>query len=415
MKFIHAADIHLDSPLCGLARYEGAPIEQIQSATRRAFINMIELACDEKVDFILLSGDLYDVDWKDYNTGLFFNQQMSKLREAQIPVFLILGNHDAGSHITKQLRLPDNVRELSSQQPETIALDHLGVAIHGQSFPDKTVTENLSARYPQALPGYFNIGMLHTALNGRQDHAPYAPCTLSDLLSHNYDYWALGHVHQHEIVHQSPWVVFPGNLQGRHARETGSKGCLLVSTSDHQHLSLLYRPMDVLRWEVCQFEISDMVHIDDLIDRARSEIIQAVHHAQGRFLAVRFILEGKSALHSELHSQKERWTNEIRTVATDAGSGHVWVEKIQLRTQAFHPPNLQEGPLGELIETLHALPEDQETLQMLSAEFRALKTALPAEARHHHDVGIDPDNPETIRRLLPGVEELLLTRLLARE
>lgn len=413
MKFIHAADIHLDSPLCGLARYEGAPIEQMQSATRRAFVNMIELACSEEIDFVLLSGDLYDVDWKDYNTGLFFNQQMSKLREANIPVFLVLGNHDAGNSITKQLRLPDNVRELSSQHPETVPLEHLGVAIHGQSFPDKTVTENLSVHYPHALPGYFNIGMLHTALNGRKNHAPYAPCTLSDLLSHNYDYWALGHVHKYEIVHQHPWVVFPGNLQGRHARETGAKGCLLVTSLDH-HVSLTHLPMDVLRWEICHLDVSDVVHLDDLIDRARWEIIQATQNAQGKPLAVRFILDGISSLHSELHNQKERWMNEIRAAATDAGSGNVWVEKIHLRTQAFHSPNLQEGPLGELMETLHRLPEDKETLQLLSAEFRALKTALPAEARQH-DTGIDPDNPETIRRLLNGVEELLLTRLLARE
>jgi len=409
MKFIHAADIHLDSPLCGLARYEGAPIEQMQNSTRRAFANLIELACSEQVDFVLLAGDLYDVDWKDYNTGLFFNHQMTKLREAEIPVFLVLGNHDAGSSITKQLRPPDNVREFSSHQPETFRLDSVGVAIHGQSFPDKRVTDNLSTHYPKAVAGYFNIGMLHTSLNGRQDHAPYAPCSLADLLSHGYDYWALGHVHRHEIINKNPWVIFPGNLQGRHVREIGAKGCLLVHVIDDRP-SITYVPVDVLRWGICQLEVSNLMEVDEVIDRARGEVVRALQNSDGRPLAIRFVIEGTSNVHSKLHSQKERWTNEIRAVAMEVGN--VWVEKISLHTQPLHSPSLPEGALGELIETLHNLPNDNKTLQALSAEFRALKNALPAEARHN---GVDPDNPETIRGLLSGVEELLLTRLLVRE
>lgn len=227
-KFIHAADIHLDSPLRGLARYEGAPVAELRSATRQALEGLIRTAIEEEVAFVLLAGDLYDGDWRDYNTGLFFASQMSKLRKVGIKVFLISGNHDAQSQITKTIRLPDNVRQLSTRKPETVLLENVGVAIHGRGFATRAVTEDISATYPDARAGYFNIGMLHTSANGREGHEPYAPCTVQGLAAKGYDYWALGHVHKREVLSEDPWIVFSGNIQGRHIREQGAKGCSLV-------------------------------------------------------------------------------------------------------------------------------------------------------------------------------------------
>lgn len=413
MKFIHAADIHLDSPLCGLARYEGAPVEQMQSATRRALINLIDLACQEAVDFVLIAGDLYDGDWKDYNTGLFFNQQMSRLREANIPVFIVYGNHDAGNTMTRQLQLPDNVHEFSARQPETFTLDHLGVAIHGQSFPSRAVTDDLSQHYPKPLDGYYNIGLLHTAVNGREGHANYAPCTVPGLLTHGYDYWALGHVHGREVLHESPFIVFPGNLQGRHAKETGSKGCTLVTVEAAQ-TTLTHHAVDVLRWAVCRLDISPLHYVEELLDLARDAVAQALQGAEGRPLAVRFHLTGRSVVHGQLHSNPERWINELRAAATDSGLGNVWVEKIQLNTApALAAPVLEDGPLGELMSTLRRLPVDQAELQSLSAELKQLKQALPLEARNsERGDTVDPDN---IRQLLGGVEEFLMARLMMQQ
>src|SRR3989339_81166 len=132
--FLHAADIHLDSPLRGLEGYADAPVEQIRQATRRAFDNLIELAIEEQVAFVLLAGDLYDGEWKDYHTGLFFIDRLSRLRKEKIMVFLASGHHDAASQITKALRLPDNVHLFSTKHPETIILEELGVAVHGQGY-----------------------------------------------------------------------------------------------------------------------------------------------------------------------------------------------------------------------------------------------------------------------------------------
>src|SRR5262245_49868226 len=166
-KFIHAADIHLDSPLRGLEHYDGAPVAHIRGATRQALVNLVELALAEQVAFVLIAGDLYDGEWRDYNTGLFFAAQMSKLREVDIQVGIIAGNHDAASHMTRYLRLPDNVTMFAVHHPQTVYLKAWDVALHGQGFAKRAVTVDLSTAYPQPDPSLFNIGLLHTSLNGR--------------------------------------------------------------------------------------------------------------------------------------------------------------------------------------------------------------------------------------------------------
>ena len=265
-KFLHAADIHLDSSLHGLERYDGAPVEEIRSATRRAFDNLIELAIDQKVAFVLLAGDLYDGDWKDYNTGLYFMQRMARLREAGIKVFMVAGNHDAASQITKSLRLPDNVTLFAAQSPEQVILQDLNVVIHGQSFARRAVTDDISLAYPQGNSQQFNIGLLHTCLDGKPGHEPYAPCTVDGLRSKGYKYWALGHVHQREVVSQDPWIIFPGNIQGRHIRETGSKGCTLVTVDNAEVVNVEHHKLDVMRWFFCELDVSGIDTVYELFD-----------------------------------------------------------------------------------------------------------------------------------------------------
>jgi DNA repair exonuclease SbcCD nuclease subunit len=170
-RFIHAADIHLDSPLLGLSAYQGAPVEVLRSATRSAFTRLIDVAIEEEVDFLVIAGDLYDGTWKDFNTGIYFARQMGRLAKAGIPAFLLYGNHDAESEITKQLTLPPNVKAFSSRKAETHRIENLEVALHGRSFREAATTENLAVDYPAAIPGWLNIGVLHTALEGDAAHA----------------------------------------------------------------------------------------------------------------------------------------------------------------------------------------------------------------------------------------------------
>ncbi|MBF0305559.1 MAG: DNA repair exonuclease, partial [Alphaproteobacteria bacterium] len=228
MKFVHAADIHLDSPLRGLKGRRADLGDEIATASRRAFGGLIELAIETKAAFLVVAGDVFDGEWRDYHSGLFFAEGMARLARHGIPAVLLKGNHDAESRISRSLRLGDGVHVFRAKRPHTIRLESCRVALHGQSYDKPAQDDNMVRDYPPAERGWFNVGVLHTALGGAAGHAPYAPCALDDLLNKGYQYWALGHVHGHRVVHADPPVIYPGNVQGRHANEAGAKGCVVV-------------------------------------------------------------------------------------------------------------------------------------------------------------------------------------------
>ncbi len=413
MKFLHVADIHLDSPLHGLERYEGAPVSQIRGATRQALARVVDLAIVEGVAFVLIAGDLYDGDWKDYNTGLFFSAQMGRLREAGIKVWVISGNHDASSQLTKALRPPDNVRFLSTHAPETVHLDDLGVAIHGQGFARRDVSEDLSARYPAAVSGCFNIGVLHTSAGGRPGHEPYAPCTVEGLRAKDYGYWALGHIHTREILHASPFIVFPGNIQGRHIRETGSKGCTLVTVQDGRAIAAEHRDTAVLRWCACRVDAADTADAEEVLDRVRQSLRAEVDTSGGWPLAVRVSVFGACEAHRTLCADPERWTAEVRNVAAE--TGEVWIEKVKLETRQKHDLAAllcRDDPLARLVRAIHDLGATPEFPERLLGELDDLRRKLPAELRQGDGLRA-LDDADKRQQCLEDVRQLLLPRLLA--
>ena len=137
MEFIHAADIHLDSPLKGLSAYPDAPVDMLRTATRDAFTNFVTEAIEQQIEFMVIAGDLYDGTWKDHNTGIYFCKEMGRLKKVSIPVYVLFGNHDAESEMTKKLQLPDNVFTFDTRKPTTFVLEHLKVALNGSSFKEK--------------------------------------------------------------------------------------------------------------------------------------------------------------------------------------------------------------------------------------------------------------------------------------
>lgn len=416
-KFIHAADIHLDSALRGLLRYEGAPVDEIRSATRRAFDNLIDLAIIEEVDFVLLAGDLYDGDWKDYNTGLYFIERMGRLREAGIPVFIVAGNHDAASQITKHLRLPDNVKMFATGSPDRVVLENLSVAIQGQGFANRAVTEDLSQAYPQGDPLFFNIGLLHTCLDGKPGHEPYAPCTVDGLRSKGYQYWALGHVHKREEVSRDPWIVFPGNTQGRHIRETGPKGCTLVTVDNGEVAQVEHRDLDVLRWSLCEIDITGSETVDDVYDQVRKVLEQTLDTAEGRPVAARLELQGPCAVHSRLHAEMEPWTQEFRALAGGLGGSGIWLEKVTLKTQPSISVDrilARDDALGGLLRGIRNMELNDSALAELANEVSALRQKLPAEILTGED-RFDPTDPQQLQVVLEDIKELLVNRLLTTE
>lgn len=331
-RFLHAADIHLDSPLHGLARYDGIPAAEVRGATRAAFDNLVQCALDEKVDFVVIAGDLFDGDWKDMGTGLYFAGAMGRLDKAGIPVFLLAGNHDAASVLTRTVPWPPNVHQFGSRRAETHRLEHLGVALHGQSFATAAVTDNLVLGYPDADANAFNIGVLHTALGGREGHASYAPCDVDDLRARRYDYWALGHVHSFEIASTDPHVVFPGNIQGRSVREVGAKGAVIVEVADREVVSVEPIALDVIRWAIVEVDCTGAGG-DDIQARIRDALVTAhAGVAGGRPLVARVVLQGESDDAAALRERETGLRDDARAIAVSI-SADLWIEKVKVRVR----------------------------------------------------------------------------------
>lgn len=356
-RFLHAADVHLDSPLHGLSRYEGLPVEEIRSATRAAFDNLVQCAIDGSVDFVVIAGDLFDGDWRDMGTGLYFAKAMGRLDQAGIPAFLLAGNHDAASVISRSVPWPPNVRLFEARRPETHRLPDISVAVHGQSFATQAVTENLVLAYPQGEAHTFNIGLLHTALAGRQGHADYAPCSVDDLRSRGYDYWALGHVHEFEIVSTEPYVVFPGNVQGRTIRETGAKGAVIVDIADGEVVSVERVELDVIRWERLDVDCTG-ARLAEIGDLLRSALV-GLHgaNASGRPLIARVTLTGETADAGAVRDGSATLRDDVRAIASSI-SPDLFVEKVRVEvTEPARATVAVGGDVGAMIDEAATDPD----------------------------------------------------------
>jgi len=386
MKFIHTADIHLDSPLRGLSAYADAPAERLRTATRDAFHNLVSSAIDEQVQFMVIAGDVYDGDWKDFNTGLFFVRQMGRLRQAGIAVYLLYGNHDAESEMTRGLELPDNVHVFPSRKAETFRIEDFKVALHGRSFKVAATTDNLLPGYPEPVAGWLNLGVLHTALEGHAEHARYAPCSVAELQAKGYQYWALGHVHAHWVQRGPTTIAYPGNLQGRHIREPGAHGALLVTTEGAEITQVDRLEVDVLRWQALDIDITtatDLRSAVRLAGLAMAQLLEAT--PAGLPLAVRVVFKGSSAAHTALVVDEGQLRQEVIGQAVALDADRIWVEKVRVTSQALTTaPPLDEaethGALAELESLALSAQDDPDFVRALQADWQALLEKLP------HDV-----------------------------
>ncbi len=329
--FLHAADIHLDSPLRGLE--SGAVADRIRGATRQALVNLVNLALAERVRFVLLAGDLFDGDWPDYPTGHFLIEQLARLTQAGIPVYAISGNHDAQSVLTRQLPWPDRATLFSTEEAHWAEVPGLDVVIHGQGFDKPAVTKNLAQHYPRPVPGKLNIGLLHTACDDTV-HGRYAPCTVEQLAGHGYDYWALGHVHARRWLNEHPnWVVFPGNLQGRHINEEGEKGATLVRVQGGR-LYPEHRVLDVVRWARVTVDLAGVDGMEACGAQVRAAVAAAAEAAGERLLAARVELRGATPLHAALAADPGATRERVRAEIAGLGlADHVWIEKVAITTR----------------------------------------------------------------------------------
>lgn len=390
-SFLHCADIHLDSPLQGLPIRDDANTNKharnVRDASRIAFQEMISKAINERVSFVILAGDVFDGSRIDTKTGFFFVEQLQKLKAANIHTYLVWGNHDAECLFAKKLALDNEcVHVFPSDKATSIQLDELeNVVIHGQSYPTRDVTENLASQYPDPRKGAFNIGVLHCNVGNFSGHESYAPCSLNQLKNHGYQYWALGHVHSYEVLSESTggYVVYPGNLQGRHIRETGPKGAVIVHVENNIVRNLEFVDCSCVHWYQLTTQVDERFKtVDELLDLVAAEIVDVSDYPNTQ--VVRVTLQGSTSLHEELH-----FTDDIGEVnlldslefRVRSEKSNVFIERVDLRTQPLHDNLLASIDETELMELFRLLGDAdiQSAAPELQKEIKKFRDAIPNE------------------------------------
>jgi DNA repair exonuclease SbcCD nuclease subunit len=376
-SFIHAADLHIDSPLAGLSLKDAGVAQRFAEAGRRAVEALIEQTIESRARFLILAGDIFDGDWKDVSTGLFFVRALGALHRAGIPVFIVKGNHDADSVMSRDLPYAETVKVFGANKAETFALDDARVALHGRSFAQR-LTADFVESYPVRREGWLNIGVLHTSLDGTRGHEGYAPCGVEDLKRFGYDYWALGHVHAAEIVSRDPWIVYPGNLQGRSVRETGPKGAMRVTVDDGRIVEVTPLHLDGARWAHASIDVADIESEADVVARVRDALGESHAQGEGRPLAVRVTLTGASPLHNHLVARREALQDEFRACGFQFASD-CWVEQLKICTSLPARPTLEAADALDVEALLAEAAADPDFAATLAELIEAVKTKLPTD------------------------------------
>jgi exonuclease SbcD len=399
--FIHAADLHIDSPLASLRLKDKEVAQRFADAGRRAVQALIEETIASQAAFLIIAGDVFDGDWKDITTGLFFVRAIAALHRAGIPAFIVKGNHDAESLMSRDLAYPDSVHVFPADKAATISLDACRVALHGRSFPNR-YTGDFVETYPAARPGWLNIGVLHTSLDGTRGHERYAPCTVDDLKRFGYDYWALGHVHAAEIISRDPWIVFPGNLQGRSVRETGAKGAMRVVVEDGRIVEVSPLSLDSVRWAHITLDVSNLDHQQDLLARIAAELAEVKAKNGELPLAIRITLTGATALHSHLVAKQHLLQDDIRANAFQLASD-CWIEALKVKTSPPAGPTEPFPATDDLdVETLiKAAADDPEYGEILAELMETIKGRLP-KGLHDSLSDVLKSLPDDARAMLTG-------------
>ena len=418
IRFLHAADVHLDSPLCSLRSLDEATASQLHRASRRSLEVIVQTAIQQKVSAVVFAGDLFDGPVKDAGAGLWVESQLKRLVRENIAVVLIRGNHDAVSNAARVIRWTDGIHELSSDAPQTILLDHARLAIHGQSFGARAESTDLAAAYPSAVMGYFNIGLLHTSLVGSSQHDSYAPTSIGLLESKGYQYWALGHIHQRteQSLSEKCWIGYSGNTQGRHVRECGAKGCYVVHIEDNHIDKMEFVPTDSLRWHLLSVDLQSAERLSDIEDLVNDSLcpVLGTNRDDGVALAVRLHLEGHTSLHADLTQPATVEKLSDALAARIHELGDVWLESVKVRT---HPAKVTASadldvPRKYLSQITEEFRDDAKLQKELWKELdELLKKARVELTEVDWPMMRDTERDSELLSMISQAEDLLVSRL----
>lgn len=412
-RFVHTADVHLDSPLRSLALQNAELAELVGDASRQAFTAIIDLCISEQVDALVIAGDLYDGDQTSMKTARFLASQMMRLHQAGIMVYKIRGNHDALSRISKQLTFPETVT-IFGGRPQTVlqTAGGLDVAFHGLSFASPKASESLLPKYAAARESVVNIGIMHTSLAGSPGHDVYAPCSVADLQRHGFDYWALGHVHLRKAYSGAAAVVMPGIPQGRDIGEAGEKSVTLVTIRDDRSIEIEARAVSIAQFERVNVDLTGTVEWAEAVGRIRIALEEVRATVRSRNAVIRLRLVGTSPLSWSVLRDRDLLLAEAKQLGEHVGD--TWVEKLEIDL-LDHGSQSSEGaadPIFELAETMRADTRSQAFREEARALVMRTLADLPPEARDFagkDEAGLE----EFLDRVLAGGAELVTARLKA--
>ncbi len=339
LKFIHSADLHLGSPFKGLLKtyYNESAKDQIKRSTFAAFDNLINTCISEEVDFLLISGDIFDSSDRNFYAQVYFYSGMKKLENNGIKVFVVTGNHDPLNAWSETLLLPENVIRFK-ENPDTSFFERNelpAAAIHGISYTRRDTTDNLAKKIKPIVSsedsrltgfsgkidvdGIFQIGLLHCNTRKDSGHENYAPCSVKDdLIPSRMDYWALGHVHTRSVLHdEKPLICYPGNIQGRHINETGEKGCYIVSVDTNGDVKLSFRVLDTVRWEKAEIDIKGMQSENEFFSKIENLFNEVSANAEDRITIMRLDITGRGIIHNTFSRNDE--LSDIKNALRDTG------------------------------------------------------------------------------------------------
>lgn len=393
IKFIHTADVHLDSPLHTLAVRDLEIADIVGLATRHAFLNIIELCLEENVDALLIAGDLYDGELRSMKTAAFLVDELRRLTSKGIQVFIIKGNHDAESKITRHVHWPEGVHVFTGRG-ESVELDEFNAVIHGLSFAKPHMPDSLLPKYKPAAPDRINIGLLHTSLGGDASHDVYAPCSIQNLIDQGYDYWALGHIHKRSVNESAACtIVMPGNPQGRSVREVGPRSVTLVEISDDRFVTVEERSVAVAQFERLDVDVAGVGDWGDMVACIEHALADCSGAKFADNVIVRLELLGATPLVGRLRRDFDVLLEEARSAAKRAGSTFVEAISLSVTVPTVETKSSAADPALELRRLMfddgfNRGGVDQEVGDLL----RQLQKQLPPELRDR----FGKDDAETV-------------------
>lgn len=339
-RFIHAADLHLDTPFEGVAGPAPEVAEALREASLQAWDRLVQLALDEEVLFVLLAGDIYDGAERGVRAQIRFVNGLRRLDQAGIRTFIVHGNHDPLSGWSAVHEWPATVTIFGSGAVESLPLEIAGeqvAVIHGISYGKRETIDNLARKFTRGDGRGLHVGLLHANVGAVSEHASYAPCGLADLTAAGMDYWALGHVHKRQVLREGdPWVVYPGDTQGRSPKpsETGEKGAFVVTVSGSTVSPPEFYALDAVRFIECEHDIGDVVDIPQLQSRLAESLDSLRAQHEGRALLVRITLGGRGRLADDLARPGAIDGLLVEMREADAGlEPFLWIESIKNHTR----------------------------------------------------------------------------------